>query len=193
MAQGRNQVLRGLDSDNFSPPQRICPHPSTADQRWQYTKSGTVRYNVKSPAVRRAITSTFWHGHPGWPVRDGRVTHYSDQYDAYVYKVNKEIEAGERELASTRTKLPADVVKPVKAAPKRAHRDKRVVRKELKTLEKTVAQLDEQKRALNAEMMKSTDAAEALRLHNEITAVTEQLTEAEERWCELQEELEGSE
>ena len=32
-------------------------------------------------------------------VRDGRVTNYSGQYDAYVYRVNKEIEAGERELA----------------------------------------------------------------------------------------------
>ena len=39
-------------------------------------------------------------------VRDGRVTHYSGQYDAYLYKVNKEIEAGERELATARTKLP---------------------------------------------------------------------------------------
>jgi ATP-binding cassette subfamily F protein 3 len=30
-------------------------------------------------------------------VRDGRVTNYRGEYDAYVYKVNKEIEAGERE------------------------------------------------------------------------------------------------
>ena len=44
-------------------------------------------------------------------VRDGRVTNYSGQYDAYVYKVNKEIEAGERELANERTKLPAAVAK----------------------------------------------------------------------------------
>ncbi len=35
-------------------------------------------------------------------VRDGRVTNYSGQYDAYVYKVNKEVEAGERELATQR-------------------------------------------------------------------------------------------
>ena len=35
-------------------------------------------------------------------VRDGRVTHYSGQYEAYLYKVNKEIEAGERELATAR-------------------------------------------------------------------------------------------
>src|SRR4029079_14390430 len=34
-------------------------------------------------------------------VRDGRVTNYSGQYSAYLYRVNKEIEEGERELAST--------------------------------------------------------------------------------------------
>src|SRR5437763_2702597 len=40
-------------------------------------------------------------------VRDGRVTNYSGQYDAYVDKVNAEVEAGERELASARAKVPA--------------------------------------------------------------------------------------
>ena len=51
-------------------------------------------------------------------VRDGRVTHYSGQYEAYVYKVNKEIEAGERELATQQSKVPAAVAKPAKAAPR---------------------------------------------------------------------------
>ncbi len=125
-------------------------------------------------------------------VRDGRVTNYSGQYDAYVYKVNKEIEDGERELASTRTKLPPEVSKPHKVSSRPAQRNDREARKEIKTLEKTIAQLDEQKRAVNAELLKSTDAAEALRLHNEVAALTEQLAEAEERWCELQEELEGA-
>src|SRR6185503_18624631 len=35
-------------------------------------------------------------------VRDNRVTHYGGKYADYVYKVNQEIEAGERELASRR-------------------------------------------------------------------------------------------
>src|SRR6266480_4754197 len=42
-------------------------------------------------------------------VREGRVTSYPGQYEAYLYKVNMEIEAGERELASTRVKLPPAV------------------------------------------------------------------------------------
>jgi ATP-binding cassette subfamily F protein 3 len=119
-------------------------------------------------------------------VRDGRVTSYSGQYDAYVYKVNKEIEAGERELASVRTKLPAAVL----ARPTVAKRDERKVRKEIKAIEQTVAQLDEQKRTAYARLQASTDADEALRLHNEVETLTAQLAEAEQRWCELQDELE---
>ncbi|HEV3437418.1 MAG TPA: ATP-binding cassette domain-containing protein, partial [Gemmata sp.] len=125
-------------------------------------------------------------------VRDGRVTNYSGQYDAYVYRVNKEIEAGERELANARTKLPPEVVKPVKTPSRLPRRNERDVKKELKTLEKTIAELDNQKRLLNSQLMESTDANQALRLHNEIAALTEQLAPAEERWCQLQEELEGN-
>ncbi len=123
-------------------------------------------------------------------VRDGRVTNYSGKYDSYLAKVNDEIEASERELATARTKLPASIAKPAKIAPKAAHRDERVVKKEIKTLEKSIAQLDDQKRTLTAQSLESTDAAEALRLHNELAAATKTLAEAEERWCQLQEELE---
>ncbi len=125
-------------------------------------------------------------------VRDGRVTNYSGQYEAYVYKVNKEIEAGERELASERAKLPPSVAKPRQGVGTSRAKNERDVRKEIKNVEQTIAQLDEQKRSLNAQLLKSTDAAEALRLHNEVAALTEQLAEAEERWCQLQEEIEGN-
>jgi ATP-binding cassette, subfamily F, member 3 len=120
-------------------------------------------------------------------VRDGRVINYSGQYDAYVDKVNTEIEAGERELASERTKLPPEVAKPAKASPRPQQLNERELRKKIKLVERTIAQLDEQKRTLAAQLLKSTDSAEALRLHNEVTAVTAQLGEAEELWCQLQE------
>src|SRR5712691_5574390 len=55
-------------------------------------------------------------------VRDSRVTNYSGQYDAYLYKVNQEIEAGERELATERAKLPPSVAKPVKVPPRQAQK-----------------------------------------------------------------------
>jgi len=125
-------------------------------------------------------------------VRDGRVTNYSGQYPAYLDRVNKEIEAGEREMASSRAKLPQDVMKPAKTAarPKRSEKD---VRKELKTVEKTIAQLDLQKRTLNDQMMQTTNAAVALNLHNEITTINEQLADVETRWVLLQEEIDGAE
>ncbi len=124
-------------------------------------------------------------------VRDGRVTTYSGKYENYLYRVNKEIEEGERELAATKTKLPAEVAKPAKHAPRPA-RDERAVKKEIKTLEKTIAQLDGQRRELSAKLMETSNSAEAMRLHNEVAALTEQLTPAEERWLELQDELGGA-
>jgi ATP-binding cassette subfamily F protein 3 len=121
-------------------------------------------------------------------VRDGRVANHSGPYQAYVDKVNKEIEAGERELATARAKAPKSAQAPV-AAPRAALRNERDVRKELKNLERTIAQLDEQKKALSAQATELTDADEALRRHNELEAVTTQLAEAEDRWCQVQEEL----
>ena len=121
-------------------------------------------------------------------VRDGHVTNYRGDYDAYVYSVNKEIEDGEREQATRMSKAPADVVvakKPV-AAPRRNERE---VRKEISALERTIAKLDDQKKKTNAQLMQATDPKEALRLHNEVAELTTQLAEAEEKWCSLQDEL----
>jgi len=124
-------------------------------------------------------------------VRDGRVTNYSGQYDSYVYMVNKEIEAGERELASQKVKLPTEIAKPAKAAHRPVQINGKDPKKLLKTIEKTIAQLDAQKRELDSQLMNSSDAKEALRLHNEASTVAAQLAEAEERWVELQELLEA--
>ena len=52
-------------------------------------------------------------------VRDGRVTNYRGQYDAYLYKVNKEIEDGERELATRMAKPPPAAAKVAQGRPPR--------------------------------------------------------------------------
>jgi ATP-binding cassette subfamily F protein 3 len=122
-------------------------------------------------------------------VRDGHVTNYRGQYEAYLYAVNREIEEGERELATRMSKAPPAATTSRAAAPQVTRRTEREIRKELSNVEKTVARLDQEKKEALARMMESTDAAETLRLHNEAEALAAQLTAAEDRWCRLQEEL----
>ena len=123
-------------------------------------------------------------------VRDGRVTNYGGRFDDYLYRVNKEIEAGEREAAAGKAKLPPEVAKPKVQHRAAARRGEKEIRKELKALEKTIALLDEQKRVLTIRSMESVEAAEALRIHEELEAITAQLDPAEECWLRLQAELE---
>jgi ATP-binding cassette subfamily F protein 3 len=122
-------------------------------------------------------------------VRDAHVTNYRGQYDAYLYSVNKEIEDGEREREITLAKAPLAATCLAKPASRPARKTERELRKEISTVEKSIARLDEQKRTLTGQLLTATDPADALRLHNEVAAVTTQLTEAEERWCVLQEEI----
>ena len=126
-------------------------------------------------------------------VRDGHVTNYRGDYESYLYSVNKEIEDGERELAKGMAKPPPSALKSSKPAAKPDHRaarrSEREIRKEMNALERNIARLDGEKKATNSQLMSATDPAEALRLHNEVTALSTELTAAEERWCELQAEV----
>ena len=126
-------------------------------------------------------------------VRDGHVTNYRGDYEAYLYSVNKEIEEGERDQAKGLSKSPPTSGKPAKGTPHPARRAEREIRKEMTNLERTIARLDDQKRQANDQLMTATDPAAALKLHNEVTALITQLAEAEDRWCQLQEEIDVSE
>lgn len=120
-------------------------------------------------------------------VRDGQVRNYGGDYDAYHYSVNKEIENGERERNAAMAKPLAG--KSAKSAKRAPRRDERKVRKEVSNTEKTIARLDKEKTALNSQLLTETDPEEALRLHNEVTRLTTEIAEAEQRWFELQQEL----
>jgi ATP-binding cassette subfamily F protein 3 len=122
-------------------------------------------------------------------VRDERVTNYSGGYEAYLYQVNKEIEAGERELATAKAKLPAAVAGPTRSIPRAVQRTEKEIRKEMKVNERTIAQLDSRRKEATAEFMGTDDPDAAARLEAEINSIGEQLAEAEDQWVELNDEL----
>jgi ATP-binding cassette, subfamily F, member 3 len=124
-------------------------------------------------------------------VRDGRVTDYSGGYEAYLYYVNKEIDDGEREAAKpgAKTGMPKNAVAITKKPTASSRRQPKEIRKEISATEKLIAKLDGEKKDVNALFLAATDVKESQKLHEQLTDVTEKLTAAEERWCELQEEL----
>jgi ATP-binding cassette subfamily F protein 3 len=123
-------------------------------------------------------------------VRDGKVRNYGGNYEAYVYAVNKEIDEGERQRGIGLSKVP-DGKKP-KTAKRLPQRDAHKIRKQLSKIEKTVGRLDQERTQLSSRLMAESDPDEALRLHNQVDHLQQKLAEAEQRWCELQEELESA-
>lgn len=123
-------------------------------------------------------------------VRDGRVVNHSGRYQNYLDRVNAEIEAGERELANARALLPREVRHAI-AEPSTGSRTEKIVRKEMKTIERQIAQFDEQKKTLTQQMNTTEDADELVRLEAELKEITTQLEDAENKWSELWAEAEG--
>ena len=125
-------------------------------------------------------------------VRAGRVVNYRGDYDAYLYYVNREIEEGERELAAKASPGKAQPAPRNDRNSRKEHQQRqRDLRKEITALERSIARLDERKRALNTQLLAATDPDEALRLHEELTAIAKELAPIEERWCQLQESVEA--
>jgi ATP-binding cassette subfamily F protein 3 len=124
-------------------------------------------------------------------VRDGTVKNYFGNYDTYLQAVEQEVDEGERQrhAAAGKPAIPVPATAPKAAAPtvdyRQSQQDGRKAEKELKNLEKRIAKLDSDKRELNDKLMSETNAKEAVRLHEELAKVVEELASAEERWLEL--------
>ncbi|KAA5545253.1 ABC-F family ATP-binding cassette domain-containing protein [Roseiconus nitratireducens] len=122
-------------------------------------------------------------------VRDGSVKNYFGDYDSYLQSVESEIDEGERE----RDRIAGNAPKPTseKASGSENYRanqqQSRKVEKEIKNLEKKIAKLDDEKKAVNDKLLTETDPDEAVRLHEELTRIGEELETAEHRWLELSE------
>ncbi len=124
-------------------------------------------------------------------VRDGRVVNHSGKYETYLERVNAEIEAGERELASSRALLPKEVRSATSVDTSSGPRTEKVVRKELKAVERQIAQWDERKKTITEEMSTTQDADELIRLEEELNTLTQQVGDAETKWSELWAEAEA--
>ena len=118
-------------------------------------------------------------------VRDGSVKNYFGNYRSYLQSVEKEIEEGERERAGKSRSASGAPAPKTKGDYRQGQRDQRRAEKELKNLEKKIARLDDEKRAINEKLLSETDPAEALKLHQKLTELSELLDVSEERWMEL--------
>jgi ATP-binding cassette subfamily F protein 3 len=120
-------------------------------------------------------------------VRGRGVVNYRGDYDAYLYAVNKEIDEGERELAVKQA--PGTLKGPAKRDEnKKRNQRRQELRKQLAAAERAIERLERRKQEVQAKLLETTDAAEALRLHHESTAIAAELAGNEQRWCELHEE-----
>ena len=93
-------------------------------------------------------------------VRDGTARDYMNNYDAYLLSINQEIEQGDRSTSSQKIPKNSD-----KKSGKVSQSEQRALRKKIKAIERKIANLDDEKKALTAKMTETTDAAEALELH----------------------------
>lgn len=123
-------------------------------------------------------------------VRDGFARNYMGNYEAYLYAINQAIDANERQASpaggrSAQSERLTDSKPMTNRDLQKEHRKRR---REIKNLERQIAQLDEDKKVLNKQLLETTDAAEALQLHSSFTDVSDRLISAEERWLELAEE-----
>lgn len=122
-------------------------------------------------------------------VKDGSARLYSGDYESYVYSINQSVEEGERERAAEKSASPVQRSGSPEKKGKPSQKEHRKRQKELRNLEQKIAKLDEEKKEINTLLLTTTDAGEALDLHNKLTEITAELSDAEERWLEVTEEL----
>jgi ATP-binding cassette subfamily F protein 3 len=158
---------------------------------------GTVIFTSHDRHFLKRVATTYIE------VRDGKVTQYRGDYDAYMYMVQKEIDEAEssrqggasnKPQAASNTSKNAQKSNPAKSNPAASKLapalDDRAARKQIGNLEKTIAKLDQQKKEIHQQLMSTSDPQAAMKLHEELTKVSQELDTAETRWAELQEQLE---
>ncbi|MFH0939462.1 MAG: ATP-binding cassette domain-containing protein [Planctomycetota bacterium] len=122
-------------------------------------------------------------------VRDGSVTNYLGDYNAYLYRVKKEIEEGARAKTSSRmTAVPE--MEQSKAERKARNRRLHELRMQLQSVQRQMAKYSEKKKLLGEQLQTIADTEELTNKKKEHIATSEKLTGIEERWLSLQLEQE---
>ncbi len=114
-------------------------------------------------------------------VREGRVVSFPSSYDDYVYRIQKEIDAGLRSEAPAKSNDDVDGNVPSKG------KADRQAQKKLKSVERKIAKLDEEKKLLTEKQATVTDAEEAQEIHSRLAEITDELETLEVEWLELSE------
>jgi ATP-binding cassette subfamily F protein 3 len=122
-------------------------------------------------------------------VRDGRVASYPSSFEDYVYRVQKELEAGLRSEHHVRG-TPVGTAAP--AARKLGGKEERELQKKLRTVERKIAKLDDEKKELQNKLVTITAAADAQAAHAQLATITRELQQLEEEWLAITSELEGN-
>jgi len=114
-------------------------------------------------------------------VRDGTAKNYIGDYNAYLYSINQEIEQGDRGVSNTQS---ADSGSTSSSKPL-TQNEQRAVRKQIKAIERKIARLDDERKALNEQLLTTSDPSDAMKLHEKVESISAELAEAEEEWLEL--------
>jgi len=137
-------------------------------------------------------------------VRDGSVKNYLGDYQAYLYRVKKEIEEGRRGSvgastsggapAKAKNRPAADESEEQKAARKARNRRLFDLRTNLQSVERQMTKYTEKKNTLEEQINTSNGSADDMkRWKEEHVATTKKLAEIEEKWLGLQAEQEKEE
>ncbi len=151
-----------------------------ADALLEY--QGTVIFTSHDRYFMKLVASTIIE------VKDGTVRNYLGDYDAYLYAINKEVDDGERSRQQERKNNPA-VNAAVEQTSAATHDDRRKLRKELKKLERKIANLDDQRKEVNDRLMTCTDPELATKLHQQVEEISVDLETSETLWLEISEQV----
>jgi len=121
-------------------------------------------------------------------VAGGSVKSYEGDYEAYLYRVKKEVADGHRE--QNQTSVAKQEQKKTGPREKGLGGKIKNARKELSAIERKIAQLDEKRTKINEKFLKATSQEAAQELHTEMQPLVDEIGELETRWMELYEVLE---